>query len=69
MRARLYGALFGEFRPRGCEPSMEVVQTCDVKTRLGLTGFREYLPSYAGKWTPDSGPIVGGVGIAATGLG
>lgn len=37
--------------------------------RLGLCGFREYLPAYEGKWTPDSGPIIGGVGVAATGLG
>ena len=36
---------------------------------LGRTGFREYLSSYEGSWTPDSGPIIGGVGIAATGLG
>ena len=36
--------------------------------RFGMWGFREYLPDYKGKWTPDSGPIVFGVGIAATGL-
>lgn len=36
--------------------------------RLGITGFREYLPDYTGKWTPDSGPIVAGLGIAASGL-
>ncbi len=34
-----------------------------------LNGFREYLPTYEGKWTPDTGPIVGGIGVAATGLG
>jgi len=32
------------------------------------TGFREYLEQYKGGWTPDSGPIIKGVGIAATGL-
>jgi len=37
--------------------------------RLGMTGFREFLPSYKGKWSPDSGPIIAGVGIAASGLG
>ena len=37
-------------------------------TRFGLSGFREYLPNYKGKWTPDSGPILFGVGVAATGL-
>lgn len=36
--------------------------------RLGLSGYREYLPGYKGKWTPDSGPIVFGIGVAATGL-
>jgi hypothetical protein len=36
--------------------------------RLGITGFREYLTDYTGKWTPDSGPIVAGLGIAASGL-
>ena len=34
-----------------------------------LSGFREYLPAYKGNWNPDSGPIIRGVGIAATGLG
>ena len=33
-----------------------------------LSGFREYLPEYKGKWTPDSGPIIFGIGVAATGL-
>ena len=36
--------------------------------RFGMWGFREYLPDYKGKWTPDSGPIFFGMGIAATGL-
>ena len=36
---------------------------------FGKTGFREYLKDYKGRWTPDSGPIINGVGIAATGLG
>ena len=30
--------------------------------------FREYLPRYKGGWTPDSGPIVLGIGIGASGL-
>ena len=38
------------------------------QTRLGLSGFREYLPTYRGKWTPDSGPIIAGLGAATTGL-
>lgn len=36
--------------------------------RMGITGFREYLPSYKGGWTPDSGPIIGGIGVGASGL-
>jgi hypothetical protein len=35
---------------------------------FGISGFREYLPSYKGSWTPDSGPIVAGIGIGASGL-
>ena len=33
-----------------------------------LSGFREYLPGYQGSWTPDSGPVIFGIGVAATGL-
>ena len=35
---------------------------------FGMTGFREYLPDFAGNWTPDSGPIVAGIGVAASAL-
>lgn len=35
---------------------------------LGFTGFREYLKNYRGGMTPDSGPIIGGLGVAASGL-
>ena len=37
--------------------------------RVGMFGFREYREKYEGRWTPDSGPIIGGLGVAATGLG
>ncbi len=40
-----------------------------MEKHIGLAGFREYLPSYKGKWTPDTGPVVNGMGVAATGLG
>ena len=40
-----------------------------LKSSMGLYGFREYLPDFKSKWNPDSGPIINGVGIAATGLG
>jgi hypothetical protein len=36
--------------------------------RMGISGFREYLASYKGGWTPDSGPIIGGIGVGASGL-
>ena len=36
--------------------------------RMGCWGFREYLPDFPGRMTPDSGPIISDVGIAATGL-
>jgi hypothetical protein len=35
---------------------------------LGLWGFREYLKGYKGGMTPDSGPIIFGQGVAASGL-
>lgn len=43
------------------------------KKHMGLRflcfyGFREYLPEFNGRWTPDSGPVIAGVGVAATGL-
>lgn len=33
-----------------------------------MHGFREYLPDYKGGWTPDSGPIINGMGVAASAL-
>ena len=36
--------------------------------RMGGWGFREYLPDFPGRMTPDSGPIISDIGIAATGL-
>jgi hypothetical protein len=36
--------------------------------RIGIAGFREYLASYKGGWSPDSGPIIGGIGVGASGL-
>lgn len=35
---------------------------------LGLWGFREYLKGYKAGMTPDSGPIIFGQGVAASGL-
>ena len=36
--------------------------------RMGFVGFREYLRTYKGKWTPDTGPIIAGMGVAASAL-
>lgn len=38
------------------------------KTVIGV-GFREYPESFKYRWTPDSGPIILGLGAAATGIG
>jgi len=38
------------------------------RNALGTIAFREYLNEYKGGWTPDSGPILFGLGVAATGL-
>lgn len=35
---------------------------------FGFSGFREYLDGYKGGMTPDTGPIIGGLGVAASGL-
>ena len=32
------------------------------------SAFREYVKGTKGAWTPDSGPILAGIGVAATGL-
>ena len=40
-----------------------------LKRFLGRFAFREFLEDYKGSWTPDSGPIIAGGGVAATGLG
>ena len=36
---------------------------------INSNSAREFLPEYKGKWSPDSGPIIAGCGVAATGLG
>ena len=39
-----------------------------MKKIFGRVAFREYLSDYNGRMTPDTGPIIAGCGIAATGL-
>ncbi|MDB9704057.1 hypothetical protein OAA86_08195 [Rhodospirillales bacterium] len=58
-----------KFAPEVARGQWELFKENMYRETLGLCGFREYLPSYGGKWTPDSGPIIGGIGVAATGLG
>jgi hypothetical protein len=56
------------FAPREAKTQWECFKTHMFQRRFGIWGFREYLHGYKGKWTPDSGPILMGTGIAATGL-
>ena len=57
------------FAPGAAQQQWEIYKKHMLTKRLGMTGFREFLPSYRGKWSPDSGPIIAGVGVAASGLG
>ena len=59
----------GRFSPQIAEEQWSLYKKYMMIDVLGKTGFREYLEEYEGGWTPDSGPIISGIGIAATGLG
>jgi hypothetical protein len=56
------------FAPEAAKEQWELYKTHMSRNFIGLTAFREYLPGYKGGWTPDSGPIVFGLGVAASGL-
>ncbi len=56
------------FAPQTAAEQWDLFKTHMLIKRVGITGFREYLPSYKGGWTPDSGPIVAGIGVGASGL-
>jgi hypothetical protein len=58
-----------KFEPEVAQEQWELYKKHMLVKRIGFKCFREYLPTYKGKWTPDSGPIIAGVGIAASGLG
>jgi len=58
----------GRFHPGEAQKQWVLFKKHMTVNIMGNTGFREYLKDYKGSWTPDSGPIVKGVGIAATGL-
>jgi len=56
------------FQPKEAQKQWDLFKKHMMIDVMGYTGFREYLKDYKGGWTPDSGPIIKGVGIAATGL-
>ena len=56
------------FAPETARDQWTLFKTHMLVQRLGITGFREYLPTYHGKWTPDTGPIIAGIGVAASAL-
>lgn len=56
------------FTPDVAREQWELFKQYMFIRRLGITGFREYLPMYKGGWTPDSGPIFFGIGVGASGL-
>ena len=58
----------GRFAPCEAKKQWELYKKHMMTSIMGKKGFREYLPDYEGSWSPDSGPIIAGVGIAATGL-
>ena len=59
----------GRFAPKRAEEQWKLYKKHMTKRVFGKIGFREFLPDYEGAWSPDSGPIIAGVGVAATGLG
>ena len=56
------------FAPRIATEQWDLFKTHMLIKRAGISGFREYMSSYKGGWTPDSGPIVAGIGVGASGL-
>jgi hypothetical protein len=56
------------FAPREAQIQWSKFKEHMFQRRVGIWGFREYPPGNRNKWTPDSGPILLGTGIAASGL-
>jgi len=56
------------FAPETADEQWALYKHNLMTTKFGVTGVREYLPAYRGRWTPDSGPIISGIGVAASGL-
>ena len=57
------------FAPDKASKQWDLYKKYMMGTKMGRIAFREFLPEYKGKWSPDSGPIIAGYGVAATGLG
>ena len=57
-----------QFAPSVAQEQWQLMKKHLFVKKIGVTGFREYRDGYQGRWTPDSGPIIAGVGVAATGL-
>jgi len=58
----------GHFAPETAAAQWHLFKSEMYEKTLGFSGFREYLPAYNGQWTPDSGPIIAGIGMAASAL-
>ncbi len=56
------------FAPEAAKDQWDLYKKYMSRNSMGVTAFREYLPGYKGGWTPDSGPILFGLGVAASGL-
>ncbi len=59
----------GKFAPDRAKELWNIYKRHMFIDNIEMSGFREYLPTYKAKWPPDSGPIIRGVGVGATGLG
>lgn len=57
-----------KFSPQIAKQQWNLFKKFMTNKLFGKISFREYLPEYNGKWTPDTGPIIFGTGVAATGL-
>ena len=56
------------FAPDFAEEQWSLFKDYMFSKAFGFSGFREYLSGYKGGMTPDTGPIIGGLGVAASGL-
>jgi hypothetical protein len=59
----------GRFAFYKAQPVWEMYKTHFLRNTILGSGFREYPENIRYRWTPDSGPIIVGLGAAATGIG